>query len=309
MLHVWTSKPRFVKLLISLAVFVSLFIAYGVKTDALAVITKHETEDPGKEAVIFKPDWAIVAAKTFDDDVEWIYELCRESGCTPYIYNMDLIPEEGLEVPHFYQGHEASAYLSYIADHYDHLHPYTVFLHGRETQWHNDIAGPETSRVLRSLRFEAIKAYGYVNLRCAGVPGCPSTLHQKDPKEHDQQYQYLLDQLPEILNNLIGMKYQDFPEDIGHQCCAQFALSREQIQTNSKETYHKIMRWIGTTDATDNYGIGWLAEKLWHIIFHMPAVLYVNPHGVLISLTDISLDVPRRQNAAVIYMDGVVLVH
>lgn len=183
---------------------------------------------------------------------------------------MDLIPEEGLEKPYFYQGHEASAYLAYLVQYYNKLHPYTIFLHGKEDQWHNDIAGPRTSDVLANLRIEAVKARGYANLRCASIPGCPSTLHQKNPVPHDQQYEYLLEQLPEILHYLLGIDPKDFPENIGHQCCAQFALSKEQIQKRSQADYRKIMIWTGTTDMTDNYGIGWLTEKIWHMMFGMP---------------------------------------
>lgn len=199
--------------------------------------------------------------------------MIRLSECTPYIYNMDPLPKEGLETPYFYQGHEASAYLAYLVDHYNELHPYTIFIHGREDQWHNDIAGPKTHTVLRNLRYEAVNANGYVNLRCAGTPGCPSTLHQKNPVAHDSQYQYLLDQLPKTLHYLLEMEEEDFPADIGHQCCAQFALSRERIQARPRSDYRKMMIWVGTTDMTDNYGIGWLTEKLWHIIFGMPSVL------------------------------------
>lgn len=186
---------------------------------------------------------------------------------------MDLDGEEGLERPYFYQGHEASAYLAYLVDHYDKLHQYTIFLHGKEDQWHNDIAGPKTHNVLANLRYGAVEVNGYVNLRCASTPGCPSTLHQRNPQNHDQQYQYLVDQLPEILHYLIGIDPINFPENIGHQCCAQFAVSKAQIRKRSKADYLKIMIWTGTTDMTDNYGIGWLTEKIWHMIFGMPSEL------------------------------------
>jgi hypothetical protein len=33
------------------------------------------------------------------------------------------------------------------------------------------------------------------------------------------------------------------------------------------------MIWTGTTDMTDNYGIGWLMEKIWHVMFAMPPEL------------------------------------
>lgn len=111
------------------------------------------------------------------------------------------------------------------------------------------------------MRLQAVSAHGYINLRCKNDPGCPSTLHQMSPMPHDLQYQYVLDQLPEILQSAMGMDLEEIPSDIGHQCCAQFALSKEQIQMRSQVEYHNLMVWIGTSDTTDNYGIGWLISS------------------------------------------------
>lgn len=76
------------------------------------------------------------------------------------------------------KGHEAAAYLTYIVNHYDRLSPFTIFLRGKDEHWHNDAAGPKSSNVLLNLRFEAVRAYGYVNLRCLAVPGCPDSILQ-----------------------------------------------------------------------------------------------------------------------------------
>lgn len=108
-------------------------------------------------------------------------------GYTPYIYSMDIMPEKGLEKPHFRRGHEASTYITYIVDHYDELHPYTIFIHGNENQWHNDVLGPKTHNLLRNMRLQAVSAHGYINLRCKNDPCCPSTLHQMSPMPHDLQ--------------------------------------------------------------------------------------------------------------------------
>ncbi|KAJ5174661.1 uncharacterized protein N7482_000538, partial [Penicillium canariense] len=232
------------------------FEAYNKAEDTEIVPLEKQSQPIGLHTGA--EDVAIVAATTAKDDVQWIYEFCEEGRARN---------------PHFYQGHEASAYLAYLYDHYNDLHPYTIFIHGREDQWHNDIAGPRTYNVLQNLRYEAVEANGYVNLRCSTTPGCPSTLYQKDPKDHDRQYQYLLDQLPEILHYLLGIDPVDFPENIGHQCCAQFAVTRAKIRQRSRADYRKIMIWTGTTDMTDNYGIGWLTEKIWHMMFGMPPEL------------------------------------
>ncbi|EIT76361.1 hypothetical protein BDV35DRAFT_377627 [Aspergillus flavus] len=87
-------------------------------------------------------------------------------GCTTYIYTTDENPEKGYIHPRTVKGHEAAAYLTYIVNHYDRLSPFTIFLRGKDEHWHNEAAGPKSSNVLLNLRFEAVRAYGYVNLRC-----------------------------------------------------------------------------------------------------------------------------------------------
>lgn len=194
------------------------------------------------------------------------------SLCNAYIYDIDEEPGPEFYVPHTLKGHEASAYLSYIVDYYDELAPYTIFLHGRPEHWHNDIAGPETKNVLVNLRYEAVSLKGYVNLRCMQTPGCPSTLFQTDPVGIDLDYEYMIQQMPKVLWELLRLDASEVPEDIGHQCCAQFALTKEKIRERPKSDYIRILHWVATTDMTDNYGIGWLVEKLWHLIFGMPAI-------------------------------------
>ncbi|KAJ5469393.1 hypothetical protein N7539_009011 [Penicillium diatomitis] len=219
-----------------------------------------------------KDDVSIVAARSGPESTDWIEEFCDEYLCTPYIYSLDEFPEEEYLVPYSRKGHEASAYLSYIVDNYDNLAPYTIFIHGRAEQWHNDVSGPFTPKVLENLRYEAVAINGYVNLRCTNKPGCPSTMFQAHPVTLDWDYQYLIDQLPQVLGYLLGIDPSEAPQDIGHQCCAQFAVTRERIQERPLEDYIRILDWVANTDLTDNYGIGWLIEKLWHLFFGMPAV-------------------------------------
>lgn len=146
------------------------------------------------------------------------------------MYSLDAQPDSEFLVPYSREGHEASAYLSYIIDNYDNLAPYTIFIHDQEEQWHNDVAGPNRPNVLANLRYEAISVNGYVNLRCTNRPGYPSTIFQAHPVAIDFDYQYMINQLPEVLGYLLGIDPSEVPTDIGYQCCAQFAVTRERIQ-------------------------------------------------------------------------------
>jgi hypothetical protein len=71
------------------------------------------------------------------------------------------------------KGHEASAYLTYIIDNYYLLAPYTIFIHGREDQWHNDVAGPHTRNVIANLRYE-LAMHKPTGMSEHNAPGFPS---------------------------------------------------------------------------------------------------------------------------------------
>lgn len=198
------------------------------------------------------------------------------SKCTPYIYTLDEQPEEGFLIPYTNVGHEASAYLSYLVEHYDDLHPYTIFIHGKEEHWHNDVGGPKTYNQLPSLRFEAVSHKGYVNLRCLTMPGCPDSLHPSIIQQTDIDNQNLVNNFPQIWSEIFGLDPSTAPLQLGHHCCGQFAVTKERIQQKPWNYYDRILQWVAKTEWSDSYGIGWLMEKLWHVIFGMPAVKYVS---------------------------------
>ncbi|PIG87785.1 hypothetical protein AARAC_011984 [Aspergillus arachidicola] len=233
--------------------------------------TPAETND-GKESPLLRGsnDVALVAPKTRDEDVRWMSTFCEQFGCTTYIYTTDENPEEGYLHPRTLRGHEAAAYLTYIVDHYDRLSPFTVFIHGKDEHWHNDAAGPKSSNVLLNLRFEAARAYGYVNLRCLAVPGCPDSLHPLIIQNTDKRYHDLIEDFPQIYSELFGES--EVPKQLGHQCCGQFVVTRDRIQQRPRSEYERLLNWAANTTRTDSYGIGWVLEKLWHIIFGMNAV-------------------------------------
>lgn len=54
-------------------------------------------------------------------------------------------------------------------------------------------------------------------------------------------------------------------------CCAQFAVSREQIYKRPLNDYIKIRQWVMDTEKDDAKS-GRVMEYLWHIIFGKEAV-------------------------------------
>lgn len=194
------------------------------------------------------------------------------SGCAIVPYSMDPEPEPGMWIPETTQGHEAGAYLSYIVEFYNDLPAYSIFIHSNEEQWHNDMFGPRTADYLRNLRFEAVDAQGFVNLRCTTAPLCPDSWHLLSPQKQDLDYMYLLDYLPKIYAELFNTTEDAAPQRTGNLCCAQFVISRDRIRRRPRSDYERMLRWVATTDVSDNYGIGFFMEKMWHIVFGLEPV-------------------------------------
>lgn len=56
------------------------------------------------------------------------------------------------------------------------------------------------------------------------------------------------------------------PRILATPCCAQFAVSREQVRKVKLEEYKKYYRWLMRTELEDATS-GRVFEYLWHIIF------------------------------------------
>ncbi|KAJ5931016.1 hypothetical protein N7466_006509 [Penicillium verhagenii] len=214
----------------------------------------------------------LVLASIRTDDLSWLLEYCQESGSTPFIYTTDKTPKPGLLVPYTSRGRESPAYLSYIVDFYDRLPDYSIFIHAYHEQWHNDLFGPLTDDTLRNIRLESIDAHGYVNLRCKHNPGCPTGVYPLSPSKEDIKNHDIRASFSDAYQQIFNVGIDEVPREIGNVCCAQFAVSRERIRARPKEDYQRILEWAATTDLTDGFGVGWVLEKLWHILFGMDAV-------------------------------------
>ena len=64
----------------------------------------------------------------------------------------------------------------------------------------------------------------------------------------------------------------EMPEHVGQPCCAQFAVSREQITKRSLEEYVSYRQWVLDTELDDEKS-GRVMEYLWHVIFGKEALL------------------------------------
>ena len=196
----------------------------------------------------------------------------KPRGNVPFVYSTEESAEHGLLVPPTRRGRESPAYLSYIVDFYDRLPDYSIFIHASPEQWHNDLFGPRTLDTLKNLRLEPIDVHGYVNLRCQHNPGCPTGVYPLTPTQSDIDAHDIRAYFSEAYQQILGVPAEKVPGAIGNVCCGQFAVSRERILARPKEDYERILRWAATTNLTDDFGVGWVLEKMWHIIFGMDAV-------------------------------------
>ncbi|KAI9665550.1 MAG: hypothetical protein M1831_001693 [Alyxoria varia] len=204
------------------------------------------------------------------ENVDWLHEL--KPDWTPYIYTASSPPEPGYPLrPPGYRGREAITYLSFIIDNYDSLPPYVAFVHAGATQWHNDILGPDTSAILRNIRFDMVDRRGYVNLRCKHDPGCPVGVAPFDPTDIDIRGKDIRAYFVDVYMELFNVPSSEVPHEIGNVCCGQFVVSRQRIRDRPKSDYERMRRWALESSVTHSFGVGWVFEKVWHIIFGMEA--------------------------------------
>ena len=153
------------------------------------------------------------------------------------------------------------AYLSYVINNYNALPSTIAFLHSHRngflSAWHTDTPFHDNVEALRMLRLPFVQSNGYVNLRCNWNPGC---LEAHRDNAHVTR---------EIWKDVFAGTTTDqieFPHKVGAGCCAQFAVSRDQVLQRPLKDYNHFRDWIMDTEATDAKS-GRVMEFLWHVIF------------------------------------------
>lgn len=219
----------------------------------------------------------LIVATTSRDNTTWLTDKLK--GWTKNVYVVD-DPSAALTVPKN-KGHEAMAYLtcappppvpseyksltcwpSYIIDRYDNLPPTMVFHHAERFQWHNDDPDYDALVPLQNLQLDYVQEVGYTNLRCSWAMGCPVEIR---PKATNQKF---LDgevptaqAYPKAFRALLPGAI--LPDEVGANCCSQFAVSRKVVKERKKEEYERMRDWLIETDLTDDL-TGRIFEYTWH---------------------------------------------
>ena len=184
------------------------------------------------------------------------------------------------------KGREAFAYLTYIVNEYDRLPNVTAFVHahrdGYPRAWHTDAPGHSNVLSLRFLRDDYVRQQGFVNLRCMPDPGCPVAIdlernelnaERAFPKAWDELFQGQGPWLPgQGMSSYNTSRAEEYPPlEVGAPCCAQFAVSKEQVRKRPKKEYEFYREWLQNTELRDDVS-GRVWEFLWHIVFGKEAV-------------------------------------
>jgi len=233
-------------------------------------------------------DKVIVMASLESEDTSWVAEKLPDWQRAIYIVN----PSKPFDPSHHElmtpvnKGHEAMAYLTYVIDNYNSSLPSVIaFLHAHRQgffkAWHVDAPFHDNVLAMRSLQLDFVVQNGYVNLRCNLNPGCTKAYKRLKSHVNSEVWKEIFSgttTLPttEISQNITADDFTSSPRDrenanymnvgIASACCAQFAVSREQVLRRPLEDYVKIRQWVIDTER-DDANSGRVMEYLWHVIF------------------------------------------
>ncbi len=201
----------------------------------------------------------LVITRTKEEDVSWIEK--ELPGYETAIYVAD--DQNATLHPPKNKGHEVMVYLTYIIDNYDNLSDVTLFMHAHRFSGHNnELFGHDAVQTIKRLSTGRVIREGYVNLRCSWTPGCPDWMHPRMMEEDImKQEQFLLGQ---SWSEIFPMN--DLPEVLAQPCCAQFALSKERIQSVPRARFVFYRNWLMRTPISD-YISGRIWEYIWHFVF------------------------------------------
>lgn len=194
----------------------------------------------------------------YKKNVDWVYQFQHVKDV--FIYDKET-PENPYNVP-VNKGQEASAYLKYIIDHYDHLAAFTFFTHDDEFCWHH-------SGSIKDKYAEAIqeinngKLYYNINDRCVLGSIVSNPWYDDILRWYDQ---YIEKYIP-----MASLPDKDWTE--GHRGSAQFVVHKSLILKLPKQFYQDLYDWITTTDMTSDKTSRFM-EWVWHVFW----VIYPQTH-------------------------------
>ncbi|KAF2000924.1 hypothetical protein P154DRAFT_522186 [Amniculicola lignicola CBS 123094] len=214
------------------------------------------------------PDRIIVLTTLKNEDTHWLAKELPGWNSSIFVLdsNFAKLHEGSVRVD---KGRIAAAYLHYIIENYHALPKTMVFLNPYQNGQPPNTNHPGLGRVqaLETLNIQHVQKEGFANLRCMGNAGCINEmLPFRDPPD---EFRTLEVAMPKAWEDLF--KNTDVPEKLASPCCAEFAVSRDQVKKRGVEEYLKYWSWLHETKMDDDTA-GYVFEYIWHIIFGKSAV-------------------------------------
>jgi len=132
---------------------------------------------------------------------------------------------------------------------------------------------------IKSLNLSYVKHMGYTSLRCTWDPGCPNEMRPARKLSWDEDAFGIRNAYHDAYTTIFAdagtptTNAIQVPSTVGAPCCAQFAVSRAQIQRTPLLRYELARQWLwDTAPALPASVSGRVMEYLWHILFGMDAV-------------------------------------
>lgn len=260
--------------------------AYGgpkEETSSTSIVSQHTSTLAQATAVATPtpslPDRVVVMAKLPTDDTSWVHIDLPDWQAAIYDIDTEALHSTSALDPLTNstlrtlqnKGMEANAYLAYIVQNYNNLPSTIAFIHphkdGYPIAWHTDNQQHSNVVSLQSLNINFIQSNGYANLRCVNAPGCPHEVmpFRDPPEEHRTIEAAMPDAWRGLFNNT------NVPHVLATPCCAQFAVSSEQVRKRSLDEYKTYYTWLMETPLKDETS-GRVFEYLWHILFEQEPV-------------------------------------
>lgn len=210
----------------------------------------------------------LVVPRTKEEDVGWIERELPDWNSAIYVVDD---PKAPLHPPKN-KGHEVMVYLTYVIDFYDRLPDVVVFMHSHQNAWHNEeIFNTDSAVILRRLSLDRVTREGYMNTRCNHGPGCPDWMHPGTMEEDETKQEEVM------LARAWAELFPDepVPSVLAQPCCAQFAVSRERIQSIPRSRFIYYRDWLLQTALSD-YIAGRIWEYMWQYVFTGKPVVCVD---------------------------------
>jgi hypothetical protein len=212
----------------------------------------------------------VIIPRMKDENVSWIIEEIPDIPTAIYVANDPFAPLH----PPRNKGHEVMIYLTYIIDHYENLPDILIFMHAHRHSHHNaDLLNHDAVQMIRRLSSDHVTRVGYFNMRCQWNPGCPEWLHPADARESlERQEEVVLSRSWAEL-----FPSEPLPRALGQPCCAQFALSRERVQSIPLSRFVFYRDWMLRTPLSD-YVSGRIWEYSWQFLFTGESLMCPEEH-------------------------------